>query len=253
MCAVAASEAVDSHWHLLAFELRRYAADKHYGLYALKAIDGLCIVDGVFLADIKLHVGSPCLHGVIGEFNGILLSLLHVEFKTHGLVAPCTVGGEHTVVYLKCKSARILHANHCLSVLQRSEDGLVLGREVFHTHALCEGVLTACGDGDGIGVILCHDRFSRARRIVPECALHAFLSVRRALWQKALYHHLFGEVATLEIYHIFLSCLCFYSVKNGDGGVWRSIIVSPHHRDIVGIGTDDGNLLFLGKWQNRCW
>ena len=125
MCTVATLESVNLNRHLLALKLRRDTTYEDHGLDALQFVDSLGIVDGKFLADIQLHVGSPSLHCVVGQFHLIFLALLHVEFETHRLVAPCTVGCEGLAVYLKGERTSILHAYDRLARFLRHKRRLI--------------------------------------------------------------------------------------------------------------------------------
>ena len=50
-----------------------------------------------------------------------------------------------------------------------------------------------------------------------------------------------GQVATRQIDEILM--LGLDTVEDGDGMVRCAVVVTPHHRLIVGIRTDNGNFL----------
>ena len=101
---------------------------------------------------------------------------------------------------------------------------------------------TKGGDSQWRGVILCRNWLPLHSAIIPECAFHTLLALEAALRGHQAFHYLVvGQITALRIEH-FLR-LGLNAVKDSDGMVGLSVIISPHHRCIVGIGTNDGNLL----------
>ena len=92
-------------------------------------------------------------------------------------------------------------------------------------------------------------RLSFPGTIIPESSLHATFSFKRALIKPTFKGLVVGKVATGKVFHILLSDLLLNTFQNGHSLVRCSIIVTPHHRLIIGIRTDDCDFL-LGEWQN---
>ena len=109
-----------------------------------------------------------------------------------------------------------LHVDHIFASLLRGEGGLVFGGEVLDGQVGCKDMHTCCGDIDGLRVVFGGEGL-------------------------ALHHLVVGQVATGEINEILL--LGLKTLEDCDGLVGRTIVVTPHHRLVVGVRTDYCDLL----------
>ena len=90
---------------------------------------------------------------------------------------------------------------------------------------------------------------SLAGTVVPERRLHTFLAVKRALVKPTLESLVVGKVTATQVNDIALTHHLLYSLEDSNCLVRRSVVVTPHHRLVVGIGSDNGNLTLL-QWQD---
>ena len=136
-----------------------------------------------------------------------------------------------------------LDVDNVFACFLRGEGGLVLGGEILDGQIGGEDVHAGGGHVDGLGIVLGGERFACHLRVVPEGALQAFLAIwSHAVGSEMAFHHLVvGEVAAWDIDQLLL--LGFNAVEDGDGVIGRTVIVTPHHGLVAGIGADDGNLL----------
>ena len=58
-----------------------------------------------------------------------------------------------------------------------------------------------------------------------------------------LHHLVIGQVATRRIKYLLL--LGLDAIQNSNGMIRRTIVVTPHHRFIMSVGTDDGDFLCI--------
>ena len=68
-----------------------------------------------------------------------------------------------------------------------------------------------------------------------------------------LHHLIIRQVTAWRIEHLLLascSLLLEYAIKNRYGRIGRTIVVTPHHRFIVSIGTNNGNTLLFVERQD---
>ena len=102
---------------------------------------------------------------------------------------------------------------------------------------------TGCGHVDGLRIVLGGEGLAFHLRVVPERSLQSFLTVGRRTFcgQMALHHTIVGEVATWQIDQLLLFGLD--TIEDGHCVVGCTVIVTPHHRLVVGIRTYHGNLL----------
>ena len=186
---------------------------------------------------------------MVCQFHLIFFTLLNIEFEAHRLVAPCAVGSESLAVDLERESTGVLHADDRLARLFGDECSLVESREILHLHTVGKSVLTICSHSDRIKIVFLSYWFARTADVIPECASNTLLAIGRALRQETVDNTFLGEVASLEIRNVLLAHLGTNAIENSDSGVRSAVVISPHHRDIVGIRSDDSNFLFLGERQ----
>ena len=143
------------------------------------------------------------------------------------------------------KLAGTLHVQHILAGFLRGKGGLILGREVLDGQVGSKDMHAIGGHRQGLGIILGGKGLARHLGIRPERSLQSLLTIRsHTLRRHVTFHHfIVGQVATGEIHQFLLFGLD--AVENGDGLVGCSVIVTPHHGFIVGIGANDGNLLCI--------
>ena len=136
-----------------------------------------------------------------------------------------------------------LHVDDILTSLLRGEGGLVFGREVLNGQIRCKDVHTCCGYIHGFRVVFSSESLALHLSVVPERTFQTLLAVgRHALCcQMALHHLVVGQVTAGDIEELLL--FGFDTVEDGDGVVRCSVVVTPHHGYIVGIGTDHCYLL----------
>ena len=98
------------------------------------------------------------------------------------------------------------------------------------------------GDSQRCGVVLGSNRLAFHLTVVPERTLHTLLPLEGALGAHQTVEHLVvGQVAPGMIEEFLLFALD--SVENGDRMVRHTVVVTPHHRGIVSIRTNHGDLL----------
>ena len=108
-------------------------------------------------------------------------------------------------------------------------------------------MLTVGGHCYRVDIVFLSHWFARTADVIPERSTNTFLAIDGALSQKTVDNTFLGEVASLEIRNVLLAHLGANAVEDSDGRIRSTVVISPHHRDIVGVRTDDGNLLLLGK------
>ena len=138
-----------------------------------------------------------------------------------------------------------LHVDDILACLLRSKGRLVLGREVLDGEIGSEDVHTCSGDIDRLRVVFGGEGLALHIRVVPECALQSALAVGSGTLagHVALEYLIVSQIASRDISDFLL--LGLDAVKDGDGMIGRTVVVTPHHRLVVRIRTDDGNLLCI--------
>ena len=148
-------------------------------------------------------------------------------------------------VDVELKVTRTLQVDDILTGLLRGEGGLVLGREVLDGQVRSKDVHSSCGHVDGFRIVLGSEGLACHLRVVPESSLQTFLAVGSdAVGGDVAFHHLLvGEVAAGDVDQFLLFGLD--TVEDGDGVIRRTVVVTPHHRCVVGIRTDDGDLLHI--------
>ena len=108
---------------------------------------------------------------------------------------------------------------------------------------------TKRGNSQWCGVILRRNGLTLHTAIVPERSLQTLLTLEATLrGHQTLHHFVVGQVAASSIEQ-FLR-LGFDAIKDSDSMVGGTVIVTPHHRCIVSIGTNNGNLFFLIQRQD---
>ena len=135
------------------------------------------------------------------------------------------------------------HVQYIFSCLFRSEGGLVLSREILDGQVGCEDVHTCCGDIDRFCISLGGEGLAFHLGVIPESALQSFLAVGSDTVgsQMTLHYLIVGQIAAREIDELFLFGLD--AVEDGNGVIRRAIIVTPHHRLVLSVGTNHGYLL----------
>ena len=193
--------------------------------------------------------------GIIGVdvreayLNIITLAFLSLNSHTVGCGTPNVMAELLHTVDIEFEMSATIHIHHILASLLRCKHGLVLGREVFELNAWSEVMHTKRGNSKWCGIILRSNGLTLHTTIVPECSLHTFLTLEATLrGHQALHHLVIGQVAAGSIEQ-FLR-LGLDTIENRNSMIWGSIIVTPHHRGIVSIGTNDGNLFLLIQGQD---
>ena len=146
-------------------------------------------------------------------------------------------------VDIELEMAGGLDVDNVFACFLRGEGGLILGGEILDGQIGGEDVHAGGGHVDGLRIVLGGEGLAGHLGVVPEGALQAFLAIwSHAVGSEMAFHHLVvGEVAAWDIDQLLL--LGFNAVEDGDGVIGRTVIVTPHHRLVAGIGADDGNLL----------
>ena len=203
----------------------------------------------MFLGDIDGQIG------IIGmdmrEANLYIVALALFCLDSHAIWrgTPDMVAELLHTIDIKLEMTTCIDIHYIFARLLGCKDGLILGREVFELNARGEVVHAKGGNSQRRSIILCCDGLALHTTVVPERTLHTFLTLETALRSHQTLHHLVvGQVTTCSIEQ-FLR-LGFDTVEDGDGMVGRAVVVTPHHRHIVSIRTNHGNLLLFVQWQN---
>ena len=174
----------------------------------------------------------------------VALALLCLYGHAVGSSAPDAMAELLHAVDKQFKVSATVHIDHILTGLLRGKRGLILCREVLKLYARGKVVHTKGGNSQWLGIILRGDGLALHAPVVPEGTLHALLAFEAALRShQALHHPVVGQIATLSVKKFLL--LRLDAVENGDGMVRRTVVVTPHHRLVVGIGTDNGNTFLI--------
>ena len=178
------------------------------------------------------------------HLNLIRLTCLCLKSCTGRCGAPSVLSHLTFSVDVEFEVADRFHVHHIFTCFLRCENGLVLGRKIFQVHAWGKVVHTCCGDSQWSRIIFSRHRLSFHLRIVPESTLQTLLAIDGTIRSHQAIHHLVvGTIATCQIEQILL--LGLDTVKNGDGAIRCTIVVTPHQRFIVSIRTNHSNLLLV--------
>ena len=184
------------------------------------------------------------------HFNLVRLACLGIDDSTGRCGAPSVLSHLTFSVDVEFEVAASLNVYHIFARFLWCEHRLVFGREVFDFHARGEVVHTGSRDCQRRGVILGGDGLTLHLDIVPERSAQSFLAAYGAVGcHQTVHHFVVGQVTAGKRHQFLLFCLD--AVEDGDGVVGRSVVVTPHQRFVVGIRTDDGNLLLVFlQWQH---
>ena len=188
------------HGHLLALEGWRDTTHEDHGLYVFELCDEGVVVDGLFLCDVNLHVGTPCLHELIANLDVEALSGSGLQSGACGGGAPGVDALFAFAVDIDLIVAAAFDIDDILAGGLGREGRLILGREILDGHAGGEVVHTGCGHGNGRGVELCRHGLALHLGVVPEGAAQALLAVDVALGgQTAVHDQGIRQVAAGEV------------------------------------------------------
>ena len=247
--AVTTVEALDVHGHLLAFERRRDAAHEDYLVDALELFDRCGVVYRLLDTEVDLQVGVPCLHIVEVHADVVALARLYFQHGMGGHRAPSVHLLLALAVDIHLEVSAALNVKRHLAALLRIERRGVAGREILDFHARRKVVHARCGHGDGLSIILCGDGFALALGVIPELAFESCGLSGTALGEQRVDDLVGGEVTAFEVNQIFV--VAAQSVENVDGVCRRTVVVAPHHRRVVGIGSDDGDALMALRVEGQ--
>ena len=172
----------------------------------------------------------------------ITLTLFSLDSHAIGCGAPDMMAELLDAIDIKLKMSATIHIHHIFTRLVGSKYCFVLGREVLELYARGEVMHTKRSNSQRCGIILRRDWLTLHLTVIPERALHTLLTLETALrGHQALHHLVVRQVATCSIEQLLL--LALDAIKNSYSMIRLSVIITPHHRRIVGIRTNHGNLL----------
>ena len=175
-------------------------------------------------------------------FYLVALSLFGLYDSAVGCSAPDAVFVLLHAVDIELKLTTAVDIDHILARLLGRKCCLVFCRKAFQRHARSKVVHTGSGNSQRRGVILRGDGLACHLAVLPERTLQSFLALKAALTaHQALHHFVVGQVTAGEVQHFLLHLL--NTIENGHSVVGHTVVVAPHHRGVVGIGANNGNLL----------
>ena len=232
--------------HLLAFQTRCDTTYEDDLVDVLQLGDSLLIVDRKLAGHIDLHRGTPSLYGLKADFYLELLTLFRFQHSTGRCGAPDMVNEFLLTIDVEFKVSCALHIHYIFPCFFRCEGCLIFGREIIDGQVGGEYMHAGSCHVHGFCVVFCGEGFSLHFCVGPEGSFQAFLAAEGTLCGHTAVHHLVvGQVAAREIDHFLL--FGAYAVKDGDGVVGCAIVITPHHRYVIGIGTDDSNLFCIAS------
>ena len=137
------------------------------------------------------------------------------------------------------------HIEQYLGVLLRTEYGFILGRKACELHVWSKGMLTIGSYLHRILFLGDGNRLTFHFTIVPESALKAYLAIHATLVEVRIQSLVVHQVAPFKGDDLVFLQTTLDTIQNGNCLSWSTIIVSPHHRFVIHIWSDESNLLYL--------
>ena len=137
------------------------------------------------------------------------------------------------------------HIEQYLGVLLRTEYGFILGRKACELHVWSKGMLTIGSYLHRILFLGDGNRLTIHFTIVPESALKAHLAIHATLVEVRIQSLVVHQVAPFKGDDLFFLQTTLDTIQDGNCLSWSTIIVSPHHRFVIHIWSDESNLLYL--------
>ena len=137
------------------------------------------------------------------------------------------------------------HIEQHLSVLLRTEYSFILGRKARQLHIWSERMLTIGSYLHRILLLGDGNRLSVHFTVVPESALKAHLAIHATLVEVRIQSLVVHQVAPFKGNDLAFLQTTLDTIQDGNCLSWGTIIVSPHHRFVIHIWSDESNLLYL--------
>ena len=241
MRAVAPTETIDVHGHLLTFQRGSNAPHEDNLVVTLQFTNNLLIVYETLRADVHLEAGT--IGGYVGKANldGILLAGLYLDGRTGRRDTPRGMTLLHLTIDQHLEVADRLHIDDHFPTLAGTEDSLVGSTEIREVDTGSKLVVARSRLADRTLVVLRRHGFSLTLDIVPESTLDTRLSLKGELVEEGCEDAVVREVASLEILDLLVELAD--ALQYGDGCGRRTVVVTPHERLVIGIGANDGHLL----------
>ena len=135
------------------------------------------------------------------------------------------------------------HIEQHLSVLLRTEYSFILGRKARQLHIWSERMLTIGSYLHRILLLGDGNRLSVHFTVVPESALKAHLAIHATLVEVRIQSLVVHQVAPFKGNDLAFLQTTLDTIQDGNCLSWGTIIVSPHHRFVIHIWSDESNLL----------
>ena len=194
---------------------------------------------------VNLHIGIIVWHLCITDFYPILFSLHSLKLDTRLGSAPVRLLSLLLAIEIHLIMSTSSHIEQHLIGLLRTEDSLVLGREAHQLHIWCKGMLSVCCHLDRILFIGDSHRLAFALTIVPESTSETYLAIHGALVIVGVERLVVHQVTSLEGDKLVLLQTTLDAIKDRNSLSWRTIVVTPHHRLVIHVRTDEGDFLLL--------
>ena len=197
------------------------------------------------MTDIELHVRIIGWHFVIADLYLILLALLGLELDTTLGSTPDRMLCLLLTIQINLVVTATSHVEQHLVCLLRTEHGFIFCREAHQLHIRSEGVLTIGRYLHRILLLGDDNRLAFHLAIVPESALKAHLAIHATLVEVRIQNLVVHQVASIKGDNLVFLQTTPDTIQDGNCLSWSTIIVSPHHRFVIHIRSDESNLLYF--------
>ena len=151
----------------------------------------------MFLGDVDGQIGIISMDMRETHLDIVTLALFCLNSHTIRRGAPDVVAELLHTVDIEFEVSATIHIHHIFTSLLRSKYRLVLGREILELYTGGKVVHTEGSNSQRLGVILRGNGLALHLTVVPERALHTFLTIEAALrGHQALHHLVVGQVTT---------------------------------------------------------